>query len=136
MKKKNRCPYKALIVVVNEGKVYEEKVLSVLKKYDISRSMISLAKGTAPSNLSDFFGFSVDNKSMVSTFIDSDKTEEIIADLKKELESDAKNRGLIVTLPITALSSNILGLWRNSDENGEKELAQRENNQKNENSEA
>lgn len=130
MKKKNYCPYKALIVIVNEGKNYEEKILSVLKKYDISRSMISLAKGTAPSTISDFFGFSIENKILISTFIETDMTKEIIFDLKESLELDKKNKGLVLTLPITALSSNILGLWREKDEitNSEKEHVEREDN--------
>ncbi len=129
MKKKNYCPYKALIVVVNEGKTYEDKILAVLKNYDISRSVVSVAKGTAPSNISDFFGFGIENKTLVSTFVESDRAKEIMFELKETLELDKKNKGLVLTLPITALSSNILGLWRRNDEtdNSEKECAESKN---------
>ena len=116
MKKTNRCPYKALIVIINEGRNIEDKVLYVLKNFDLSRNFISFAKGTAHSNLSDFFGFGVDNKIVISTFVEVEKVSEIIEDLKELLQLDKKNRGMIFTLPITALSSNILGLWRDSGE--------------------
>ena len=116
MKKKNLCPYKALIIIINEGRNIEDKVLYVLKNYDITRSVISFAKGTAPSSISDFFGFGVDNKIVVSTFVDSGRVGEITADLKEILELDKNNRGMMFTMPITALSSNILGLWREADE--------------------
>lgn len=117
MKKKNRCPYKALIVIINEGRNIEDKVLYVLKSFDISRNFISFAKGTAPSTLSDFFGFGVDNKILISTFVEVEKVSEIISDLQELLQLDKKNKGMIFTLPITALSSNILGLWRGNGEN-------------------
>lgn len=120
-KKKNPCPYKALVVIINEGRNIEDKVLYVFKNYDITRSMISFAKGTAPSNFSDFFGFGIDNKIVVSTFVDTDLVEQITDDLKEILELDKKNRGMIFTLPITALSSNILGLWRETNESKIKE---------------
>lgn len=116
-KKKNPCPYKALVIIINEGRNMEDKVLYVLKNYDITRSMISYAKGTAPSTFSDFFGFGVDNKIVVSTFVDAEKAKEIIADLREILELDRRHKGLVFTLPITALSSNILGLWRENNEN-------------------
>lgn len=116
MKKTNTCPYKALVVIVNDGKDTEEKVLTVLKKYNISRNVISSAKGTATSTLSDFFGFSVVDKIILSTFIDSPMASEIVGEITSTLQLDEKNRGIVFTLPITALSSNILGLWRKKDE--------------------
>ena len=112
MKKKISCPYKALMLIINEGRNIEDKIMYVFKTHDIMRSVISFAKGTAPSTLSDFFGFGVDNKIVVSTFVESEKAEEIIHDLKEILE----DRGMVFTLPITALSSNILGLWREQNE--------------------
>lgn len=117
MKKKISCPYKALILIINEGRNIEDKIMYVFKTHDIMRSVISFAKGTAPSTLSDFFGFGVDNKIVVSTFVESEKAEEIIHDLKEILEVDKRDRGMVFTLPITALSSNILGLWREQNEN-------------------
>lgn len=116
MKKQNICPYKALVVIANEGKDTEEKIISVLKKYDISRNVISSAKGTATSTLSDFFGFSVVNKVILSTFIDYEMVTEILNDITQTLQLDEKNRGIVFTLPLTGLSSNILGLWRKKDE--------------------
>lgn len=114
MKKKNPCPYKAMVIIINEGRNIEDKLMYVFKNYDISRSMISYAKGTAPSTLSDFFGFGVDNKIVVSTFVEAEKVKELTNDLQEVLQLDKKNRGMIFTLPLTALSSNILGLWRES----------------------
>lgn len=116
MKKANTCPYKALLVIVNEGKDTEDKVLSILNKYAISKSVISSAKGTATSNLSDFFGFSIVNKIILSTFIDAPLATEIIEDITRTLQLDQKNRGIVLTLPLTALSSNIIGLWRKDHE--------------------
>ena len=116
MKKKNPCPYKALVIIINEGKNIEDKILYIFKSYDISRSMISFAKGTAPSTISDFFGFGVDNKIVVSTFVETAVVEEMIKDLQEILQLDKRDRGMIFTLPITALSSNILGLWRETNE--------------------
>jgi len=116
MKKKNPCPYKALVIIINEGRNIEDKIQYVFKTHDISRSMISFAKGTAPSNLSDFFGFGVDNKIVVSTFVESEKAVEIMHDMQELLQVDKRDKGMMFTLPITALSSNILGLWRGNNE--------------------
>ena len=49
-------------------------------------------------------------------YLGSEKAEEIIHDLKEILEVDKRDRGMVFTLPITALSSNILGLWREQNE--------------------
>ena len=119
MKKKKQCPYKILIAILNQEKNIEEKVLDILKKYEISRTVVSMAQGTAPSNISDFFGFGVTERMILSTFVEADKSKEIVDCLQNSLEEDKKNKGMIFTLPLTALSSNILGLWRDNNEKRE-----------------
>lgn len=112
MKKRSPCPYKALMIIIDVAKHVEDKILSVLESYQITRSMISFAQGTAPSTISDFFGFGIVDKMVLSTFVDTKLAETIVMDLQNVLQEDEKNRGIIFTLPITALSSNIIGLWR------------------------
>ncbi len=116
MKKKNTCPYKALIVIINEDTNSEEKVTQIFSTYNIAHSMISTAKGTATSTISDFFGFSIVDKIIISTFIPAKESKKIIEHITATLQLEEKNRGMVFTLPLTALSSNILTLWRKENE--------------------
>lgn len=116
MKKKTPCPYKALLIIANNEKNTENTIISILNKYNITTSMISSAQGTAPSTISDFFGFGIIDKIVFSTFIPASLTEKIIENLQTALQTDDKNKGMIITLPITALSSNVLEIWRIKNE--------------------
>lgn len=110
MKKKiNICPLQILVLIINNTEK-EDVVETLLNKHGIEKSMISTAKGTANSTISDFFGFGIVEKLIISTFIPADKAKVIINDLVENLKLKERNKGIVFTLPLTSISSNILQL--------------------------
>lgn len=105
--KKILCPYQALVMIINEDQETEDKLLELLELYHIEKTMISKAKGTAPSSISDFFGFGVVEKMIVTTMIPSIKAKDILTKLTQELELNEKNKGIVLTLPLTGMDSRL-----------------------------
>ena len=106
MEQKN-CPLEALIIITNEGKDTEEAI-DILSELHISKSIISSAIGTAPTQIADLLGIGTSKKQIISTFVQSNTADELLSILTEKLQLDEKNRGIAFTLPLTALTSNIL----------------------------
>ena len=104
---KKTCPYQILIAIINDQKVLEAVLLKTLAKYSIDKTIVSKAKGTAPSAVSDFFGFGTTEKNMLSTIIQSSDAEEVVAEVSAQMNKNKNNRGVVFTLPLTGMDSRM-----------------------------
>lgn len=108
--KKNLCPYQILIVITDCEKWMEETVLNILNRYLTDKAIVSRAKGTAPSTMSEIFGFGTSEKSITSAIIESKNSNEIVGKLTDTLKFNETNNGIVFTLPITSMDSRIFYL--------------------------
>ena len=114
--KKNLCPYQILVAVINNQKVLEASLLKTLEKYSVEKVFVSKASGTAESSISDFFGFGITEKDIFSCFVPSKFADKIIEDVEQNMKKSKHNKGIVFTLPLTALDSRI---FENLEENYE-----------------
>ena len=104
---KNLCPYQILIAVINNQKVLEASLLKTLEKYKVEKAFVSKASGTAESTGFDFFGFGITEKDIFSCFVPTKFADEIISDVEANMKKNKHNKGIVFTLPLTAIDSRI-----------------------------
>lgn len=103
---KKKCPYQILIAIINEQKALETRLIKIINEY-ASKSIVSQASGTAPSSASDFFGFGITEKSILSAIIPSEKADEIMKFVSSSMNTNKNNKGIVMTLPLSAMDSRI-----------------------------
>jgi len=106
-KEKKTCPYQILIAIINNQKVLEASLLKTLEKYSVEKAFVSRASGTAESSISDFFGFGITEKDIFSCFVPAEIADNIIEDVEANMKKSKHNKGIVFTLPLTAIDSRI-----------------------------
>lgn len=105
--KKKSCPFQILIIIMNQEKGLEDKIIDILDVYNVDKTIISRANGTAQSSVSDFFGFGITEKNIFTTIIQSEKAEDIVKSISKKMALNKNNKGVVFTLPLTGMDSRV-----------------------------
>lgn len=115
---------KALISVTKRGN--GNKMVDFYKKNNLHYDFICLGAGTANSEILDYLGLETNEKDIVITMIPSAKIPEIIKGVTEEFKLDFPGKGLVFTVPLTAVSSRIQKiLCKNTDTNKEVPMSDR-----------
>lgn len=105
--KKQESPYQILVAIINRQKVLEVTLLKLLSKFSVDKNIISKAYGTAPSSVSDFFGFGTTEKSIITSIVPASKSSEILEEISKSMDKNKNNRGVAFLLPLTGMDSRM-----------------------------
>ena len=105
--KKKESPYQILVAIINRQRVLEVTILKILSKFSVDNNIISKAYGTAPSGVSDFFGFGTTEKSIVTSIVPASKSHEILNQISMSMDKNKNNKGVAFLLPLTGMDSRI-----------------------------
>ncbi len=115
---------KALISVTKRGN--GNKMVDFYKKNNLHYDFICLGTGTANSEILDYLGLETNEKDVVITMIPTSKIPEVINGVTEEFKLKFPGKGLVFTVPLTAVSSRIQNiLCKNTDTNKEVPMSDR-----------
>lgn len=99
-------PLKFLIIIVEMNKA--EKVSSILNEHGFQFQFVSIAEGTAPSEIRSYWGFGETEKSIIWSIIPGDTAEYVLSILKTEFSFNKPNTGVAFVLPINSFVDPII----------------------------
>lgn len=115
---------KAVISVTKRGN--GNKMVDFYKKHGLHYDFICLGTGTANSEILDYLGLETNEKDIVITMIPAAKIPEIINGVTEEFKLQLPGKGLVFTVPLTAVSARIQNiLCKNTNINKEVAMSDR-----------
>lgn len=115
---------KAVISVTKRGN--GNKMVDFYKKHGLHYDFICLGTGTANSEILDYLGLETNEKDIVITMILAAKIPEIINGVTEEFKLQLPGKGLVFTVPLTAVSARIQNiLCKNTNINKEVAMSDR-----------
>lgn len=115
---------KILISVTKRGN--GNKLVDFYKRHNLHYDFICLGTGTANSEILDYLGLETNEKDIVITMLPSVKIPEIINGVTDEFKLQFPGKGLVFTIPLTAVSARIQNiLCKNTDTNKEVIMSER-----------
>lgn len=77
--------------------------LDVLESFDVSYQLVLYGKGTAPSGLSNMFGYMDPSKAIILSVVREDKINDILASYEDKYFKLKNGRGIAFTIPLSSL---------------------------------
>lgn len=105
MEKLDGARIKVLISVTKRGN--GNKMVDFYKKNNLHYDFICLGAGTANSEILDYLGLETNEKDIVITMIPTAVIPDIIKGVTEEFKLDFPGKGIVFTVPLTAVSSRI-----------------------------
>lgn len=99
-------PLEFLVVIVDMEK--GEDVSAFLNEHGFTFSYVSIAEGTAPTEIRSYWGFGETEKSVIWSIIPKGSSNYVISILDSEFEFHKPNTGLALTLPIKSFADPII----------------------------
>ena len=99
-----KSPIELLITIADPAEY--EKTKEVLDSFKIDGQMIISGQGTAKTTIEELFGFSVLEKEIVATIVDSSISTKLMEKVFEEINRKTVN-GIVFTVPISAISSDL-----------------------------
>lgn len=96
---------KVLISVTKRGN--GNKMVDFYKKNNLHYDFICLGAGTANSEILDYLGLETNEKDIVITMIPTAVIPDVIKGVTEEFKLDFPGKGIVFTVPLTAVSSRI-----------------------------
>lgn len=99
-----KAPIETLFIIADRNQ--EKNILKTLTTHKIYGKILTNANGTAKSMLGDIFGFGIIEKDVIISFVETDKGLKICTLLNKLINKE-KDTGIVFTVPIDAISSDL-----------------------------
>ena len=99
-----KSPIELLITIADPAEY--EKTKEVLDSFKIDGQMIISGQGTAKTTIEELFGFSVLEKEIVATIVNSSISTKLMEKVFEEINRKTVN-GIVFTVPISAISSDL-----------------------------
>lgn len=96
---------KVLITIVDRGKGI--KVTELLNEENVIYNLISLATGTAKSEILDYLGLGQTEKDLVISIVHEDDVKNIMNQLKEKMQLKEPGNGIAFTIPISSVDSSL-----------------------------
>lgn len=106
---KINSPLDILMVIIDAA--YEEVLVPLLEKNDVTNYIHLAGRGTAESELSELFGFGIKNREVFLCLVKSEKSEELLEILNNEIHFDIEHQGLAFTIPLNSAEKELLKLF-------------------------
>lgn len=106
MKKTIKAPFEILMVIIKRGMA--EAASEFLKKHSSNFHLISMAEGTAESEIMEFFGFGMSEREVLFGLIDSSQSERVLDMLGAKFNFETPANGIALTLPLTTATNIML----------------------------
>ena len=94
-----------LLIIITDPSEYE-KAKEVLNSFEVDGQLIISGQGTAKTTIEELFGFSVLEKEIISTIVDSSISTKLMEKVFEEINRKTVN-GIVFTVPISAISSDL-----------------------------
>ncbi len=107
--KKVTCPVEIVLVMIDRK--FEKDVEEIFRTFGVNKFLTCLAEGTAKSAMGDLFGLGATEKSVVSGFVETSKSRELLENLRDEIGFDKSGRGLAITMPISSATNKMLEMF-------------------------
>ncbi|MFA6617632.1 MAG: P-II family nitrogen regulator [Candidatus Neomarinimicrobiota bacterium] len=126
-------PLKLLIAIVDMNK--GEKLSMFLNDHDYKFHFVSIAEGTAPSEIRSYWGFEDTQKSVVWALIPGDSSKHVLSIIKNEFMLNRPNTGVVFIVPIESFADPVVADHiskcgdrpeNKNEENGEEKMDKRE----------
>lgn len=102
-----QSPLEILICIVDKKMCKE--ATTILENNGYYTYLTTMGTGTtAKSKAGDFFGFGVIEREVIITLLDKESLERIIPILKTELKLDKPHTGILLTIPLSSATSELL----------------------------
>ena len=103
MKKSIKAPFEILVVIIKRG--LAEKASEFLKRYSSNFHLISMAEGTAESEIMEFFGFGMSEREVLFGLIDATESKHTLDMLGAKFDFESPANGIALTLPLTSATN-------------------------------
>lgn len=126
-------PLKLLIAIVDMNK--GEKLSMLLNDHDYKFHFVSIAEGTAPSEIRSYWGFEDTQKSVVWGLIPGNSSKHVLSIIKNEFMFNRPNTGVVFIVPIESFADSVVADHiskcgdrpeNEPEENGEETMNKRE----------
>jgi len=94
------------MVIIKRG--LAEDVSEYLKKHSSNFHLISMAEGTAESEVMEFFGFGISEREVLFGLIDSDEAKRTLDMLGAKFDFETPANGIALTLPLSSATNVML----------------------------
>ena len=99
--KHNYRPIKLLITIVDRG--VGKRVVEICDSLDVKYHLTFMGRGTAKSDILDYFGLAETQKDIIFSVVLEDKVRRVLRTLTSELELDHPGNGIAFTVPIVSV---------------------------------
>ena len=106
MKKSIKAPFEIVMVIIKRG--LAEEASEFLKKHSSNFHLISMAEGTAESEVMEFFGFGMSEREVLFGLIDCTESKRTLDMLGAKFNFETPANGIALTLPITSATNIML----------------------------
>lgn len=96
---------KLLISITKRGN--GNKMVDFYKRNKLHYDFICLGAGTANSEILDYLGLETNEKDIVLTMIPSSRVAEIMSEAASEFKLESPGKGIVFTVPLTAVSARV-----------------------------
>ena len=103
MKKSIKAPFEILVVIIRRG--LAEKASEFLKKHSSNFHLISMAEGTAESEIVEFFGFGMSEREVLFGLIDATESKHTLDMLGAKFDFETPANGIALTLPLKSATN-------------------------------
>ena len=103
MKKSIKAPFEILVVIIKRG--LAEKASEFLKRHSSNFHLISMAEGTAESEIMEFFGFGMSEREVLFGLIDATESKHTLDMLGAKFDFETPTNGIALTLPLTSATN-------------------------------
>lgn len=103
MKKSIKAPFEILVVIIKRG--LAEKASEFLKRHSSNFHLISMAEGTAESEIMEFFGFGMSEREVLFGLIDATESKHTLDMLGAKFDFETPANGIALTLPLTSATN-------------------------------
>jgi len=93
---------KLMVTIIDRGK--GEKVADICKENNVSFNFICLGRGTANSEILEYFGLGDTEKDIVMSSVPEDRATSIVRELSKKLQLNKPGNGIVFTIPISSVA--------------------------------
>lgn len=106
-KKSKKSPLDVLFCIVAKGQ--SEHVLQLMTTIGAFNSIVFMGHGTANSQVADLFGFGIEEREIILSFIDSSLSKKFLKLVNKIMGFDEqKHSGLAFTIKLASMEKNAL----------------------------
>ncbi len=109
-----KSPIETLFVIANSTQ--RKHILKILTENGIYGKVLLAGNGTAKSKIGDIFGFSIIEKDVLISFVNSTDSEKICYLLNSAINRESYE-GIVFTTPVDAISSDLFQIV-NGGKNG------------------